>query len=559
MTLSTRRNDIDWLRVFATYLLFVFHGAMIFSPAPFFHVRNGDVSMVMMVLAGFISLWHMPLFFLLAGWSAHASLAARGSSGFVRERIVKLFVPLAAGCIVIGPLLKYIELRGGLDLSFSGLRVAEPLQESFRSVIPGGLPVAPPFQESFFEFLPTFYTQLDRFTWSHLWFIAYLFTFSLLYVPLFRWLLRLPDRKRTPHAAWVYVPVAPLAAIQVFLRPHWPGVQNLIDDWANFAFYSTFLILGFLMARHPSFEAAVHRERKRALAVSLVTMLVLLLALLGVVRSEPLLLTGSAVAGWCSVVAILGFARERLATHERGLGYLRESAFPVYILHQPALVVFGYWLVGTSFGIPAKFLLILLLSVAATLAYYHFVVRRVGLLRLIYGMKPHRTSATRGHTPSWAATAVLAAFVAAPAPIADAFANSPVGLWWAEGGAAKVEIAQCEDALCGRVVWLRSPFDESGCQLTDAHNPDPRLQVRPVLGLEILRGLAPASDQPSQWTGGTIYDPGSGRTYRCALALEDENGLAIRGYLGVPLLGRTTRWTRVGSEATRCSDWRAGK
>ena len=87
MTPSTnaRREDIDALRVAATYLLFVFHTAMIFSPAPFYHIRNGDLSFVMLIVCGFISLWHMPLFFLLAGWATHASLQRRGSAGYVRE------------------------------------------------------------------------------------------------------------------------------------------------------------------------------------------------------------------------------------------------------------------------------------------------------------------------------------------------------------------------------------------------------------------------------------------------------------------------------------------
>jgi hypothetical protein len=61
---STRRYDIDWLRVFATYLLLLFHVGMVFNPAPFYHVRNADVSFFFLILCGFIGLWHMPLFFL---------------------------------------------------------------------------------------------------------------------------------------------------------------------------------------------------------------------------------------------------------------------------------------------------------------------------------------------------------------------------------------------------------------------------------------------------------------------------------------------------------------
>ena len=111
---TTRRPDIDWLRVFAVYLLFVFHVGKVFDPAPFYHIRNADLSFPMLVLCGFIGLWHMPLFFLLAGWSAVASLQTRGQRRFVVERVRKLAIPLLAGSVLLGPPIKYLELRSGL-------------------------------------------------------------------------------------------------------------------------------------------------------------------------------------------------------------------------------------------------------------------------------------------------------------------------------------------------------------------------------------------------------------------------------------------------------------
>jgi uncharacterized protein (DUF2147 family) len=130
---------------------------------------------------------------------------------------------------------------------------------------------------------------------------------------------------------------------------------------------------------------------------------------------------------------------------------------------------------------------------------------------------------------------------------------SPLGLWNAEGGAAVVEVRQCADALCGRVVWLRSPLDEEGCELRDKNNPDPVLRERPIVGLEILRGLLPSNQDPLTWTGGTIYDPVSGNTYRCQLKLESSDRLYLRGYIAIPLVGRTTTWTRVRSENSKCA------
>src|SRR5213594_897108 len=354
---ATRRPDIDWLRVGATYLLFIFHVGMVFNPAPFFHIRNADLSFAMLVVCGFISLWHMPLFFLLAGWSAASSLAARGTGGFVAERVRRLAIPLLAGCVLLAPAIKYVELRSGLDLNHAALRVAPALQDSFKTVIPGGLPTAEPFDEPFLTFLPTFFTHLDRFTWAHLWFVAYLFTLTMAYLPLFSWLLRHRDRLASMRAWVVYIPVVPLAVIQLTMRSRWPGIYNLYNDWANIAYYSVYLVAGFLLACHPALERLVQCEWKRSLSLGLGVTAVLLLAVLGVTASPAVLLVGSAVAGWCFVVALIGLAHRFLTSSGPALRYLNESAFSVYVLHQAAIVIPGYFLIRLPMGIAAKFVL----------------------------------------------------------------------------------------------------------------------------------------------------------------------------------------------------------
>ncbi|MGH7893288.1 MAG: acyltransferase family protein, partial [Candidatus Binatia bacterium] len=520
--LTARRHDVDWLRVAATYLLFVFHAGKVFDPAPFYHVRNDELSFAMLVVCGFISLWHMPLFFLLAGWSLVSSLRARGGVGLARERLLRLGVPLLAGCILLGPLIKYLELRSGLDLSHTGLRASPALQDGFKMVSPSGLAVMPPFDQSFLDFLPTFFTHLDRFTWSHLWFVAYLLVFTLLLLPMFVRLLRSGAALDDLPAIWVYAPILPLAVIQVTLRPRWPGIQNLYDDWANVAYYATFLVAGFVIARSPALERRVDEEWPRAVGIALVTTVVLLLGVLGTIRSSTLILAGTAVAGWCFVVASLGVARRFLSWRTPSLDYLAESAFPVYVLHQTAIVVCGYFLVlPLPLGVAAKFCLLVAVSVAVTMGTYHFAVRPFALPRFLVGMKPRACALPLWRVAPRVAMLFLAASVGTVAGPGDVqAAGSPLGLWYAEGGAAQVAIEHCERTLCGRVVWLRSPFDEDGCELLDRHNPEQGLRLRPVLGIEIMRGLAPSPGESDVWVGGEIYDPASGRTYRCELSLD---------------------------------------
>jgi uncharacterized protein (DUF2147 family) len=145
---------------------------------------------------------------------------------------------------------------------------------------------------------------------------------------------------------------------------------------------------------------------------------------------------------------------------------------------------------------------------------------------------------------SWLAAALLAA---APAGATGRTLAAPAGLWWAEGGAAQVEISECGDALCGRVVWLRAPFDPNGCPVRDDRNPDAALRSRPLVGLPVLRELRPSATEPGVWAGGEIYDPTLGRTFRARLEVLDPRRLALRGYLAFELLGRTTTWIRVGA------------
>jgi uncharacterized protein (DUF2147 family) len=561
---SDRRYDIDWLRIFATYLLLLFHTAMVFNPAPFYHIRNVDQSMFFLILTGFIGLWHMPLFFLLAGWSAHASLQKRGTPSFLRERFFRLLIPLAAGCILLMPPIKFLELSNGFDANFGGLSVNPVLQGDFREVIPSGLPAMASFDQSFLRFLPTFFTDPMRFTWAHLWFVAYLLTFTVLYLPIFVWIGRSSrDLRQNLSGLWIYAPVIPLAVVQVMMRPHWPGLQNLIDDWANFAYYTIFLVCGFLLAHFPVLEAVVQRERQRALAIAVAATVVLFLGVVGIVSSQSIILAHTAIAGWCFVIAMLGWARIRFSRAGRGLSYLRESAFPVYLLHQSAIVIPGYFLIQLPLSLWVKFALLLAISVAFTMSAYHFLVRPNAIPRFLCGMKANRRPQGTGRqrpaarAAGAATTAALALLLASDvlsSAVADTIADvNPIGTWYAEGGAAKVELRNCGGELCGRIVWLRAPFDEHGCELQDRNNPQVSERSRPLIGLEILAGLVRDDESARHWSGGEIYDPSSGNTYRATLTMIDQSRLEVRGYLGIPLLGRSTRWFRVGTEGEACN------
>jgi len=146
------------------------------------------------------------------------------------------------------------------------------------------------------------------------------------------------------------------------------------------------------------------------------------------------------------------------------------------------------------------------------------------------------------------AVAVARADVASPA-------DAVVGTWTSSGGYSRIAVERCGDAYCGSIVWLRDPVYPPGSRdgvpgepKRDDHNPDRSLAARPLLGLRMLDGFRYRTDDAT-WAGGNIYDPESGNTYRARMRLAGRDRLELRGYVGIPLFGRTTTWTRAPDDA----------
>ena len=140
------------------------------------------------------------------------------------------------------------------------------------------------------------------------------------------------------------------------------------------------------------------------------------------------------------------------------------------------------------------------------------------------------------HALSRLVIAAVLAMVASSALAADI-----LGLW--ETGESHVEIYACGERLCGRIAALDEPLDEDGKEKLDKNNPDPALQSRPILGMDLIAGFVRAGKK--KWEDGTIYDPRDGKTYKCVMKLQRDGSLKVRGYVGVPLLGKTVVWTRI--------------
>jgi hypothetical protein len=226
-----RRHDLDWLRVFAVVVLLLFHSARPFDEWGW-HIKNEIVSGFITNILQFINIWHMPLFFLLSGSAAWFAMFLRPERSFAKERVKRLFIPLVFGMAVIIPPQVYIE-------------------RIFRSQ----------FEGSYFSFyLEAFNGSYPKgnLSWHHLWFLAYLFVFSLLALPVFK--RYLVDRKPAMQLVR-YIHRNPLEAglVKRLDRYAWSSHKGYISTAKKWSWlYKEFVLQ--MLAEQVSSQIRIYRQ-----------------------------------------------------------------------------------------------------------------------------------------------------------------------------------------------------------------------------------------------------------------------------------------------------------
>jgi uncharacterized protein (DUF2147 family) len=154
----------------------------------------------------------------------------------------------------------------------------------------------------------------------------------------------------------------------------------------------------------------------------------------------------------------------------------------------------------------------------------------------------------------WKNIGILLLFILSVAATSYAAQGDDIlGVWNNEEKDGKIEIFKCSGKYCGKIIWAKEPNYPAGSTegtpgtpRLDHHNPDTAKRSRPILGLQIVNDFIFAGEDV--WKGGTVYDPKSGNTYRGKMTLVSPNELDLRGFIGIPLFGRTTTWTRPEGE-----------
>jgi glucan biosynthesis protein C len=384
---SVRLHYLDWLRVLAILMVFLFHAVHVFDYGGW-HIKNADQSEILTIVLILLSLWGMPFFFMVAGSASWFALQRRTPRQYATERMKRLLVPYVVGTLLFSPLQYYLWWLNTVQVRGQAW--------SFREFLANELPRFNPLLLRAPGFSPCWMG-----VGLHLWFIGFLFAFAMITLPIFRWLKgeagqRLLERaaRLCAYRGGILLFVIPLIVLQVCVRPF----ASQEHDWADFLYRMAFFILGFVLYANKGITEAVRRDGWLLLGVGTVIVAVLVgmyLAGLPVLDwgedpSVPqyygilVLVTGVAL---CYVLTMLFIGMRFLDFTNRWLRYGQEAALPFFLVHQPAIVAIAFFVVQWELGIFPKLLIVVATSLTAALGLTEFIIKRVGILRVMFGIK----------------------------------------------------------------------------------------------------------------------------------------------------------------------------
>ncbi|MFX1256567.1 MAG: acyltransferase family protein [Promethearchaeota archaeon] len=368
------RNDIDTLRVFATILLIYFHTAMFFVLAYGVFFQNEELSLEITIFYLFLGIWHMPLFFFLAGMSTFYSLNFRSGTQYVKDRLKRLFIPFILGIFIVIPPIFY-----------------------FYPII---------FDGTYFEYYPNYFENgyltygiYFNLWYVHLWFLLYLLVFSMVALPIF---LMLKKKNKMQQKINVFLLALPLILISVCLNFIFPSrlvVFNFIYDLPNVFCYFIIFFFGFLIVGNSRFESSIDRNKKLALALAVITSVIVLFMFISLITASNIFSSISfyiviaifwvlfTFCRWCWLFTFFGYGRKYLTKKTSLISHLSEISLPFYILHLTVIFIIAYFVLQWETTVLVKFLIISTSALFITI-FFCELIKTNNITRFIFGMRP---------------------------------------------------------------------------------------------------------------------------------------------------------------------------
>lgn len=380
--MAQRRHDIDTLRALAFAVLILYHASGIWQQGSDFHMVSHYQYDWIEWARIVVNRWRMPLIFMLSGMALALSGATASPGRSALKRSWRLLLPLVFGMWLIVAVQVYCEAvtKGEIEPGFLRFWLLYAQAGHAAGASPHGI------------------------TWNHLWYLAYLWCYTML---ILLWLavakpLSMRPMQRISTGLWLCLGVASTIVCLLVLQPRFPETHALVGDWYAHAHYFSFFVAGFLSSQSLHFRFWLDRWRWRLIPIAMAAIMVELglratgrgMFPLDDVPDSLLALpwgaierVARAIYSWSAVLAILAWGQRLLDKPFRWLPWANDSVYSWYILHQTLLVLIAYWLVPLRLGIGWETLMVIGGTLVGCWVLTDGAIRRVAWLRPLFGLK----------------------------------------------------------------------------------------------------------------------------------------------------------------------------
>lgn len=383
--MTTRKYYLDWLRVLAFVLLILFHTGMLYVGWSY-NLKSprvvSDLEWLMIALLP----WRLALLFVISGVVCRFLIEKLGAVRFALDRTRRLLLPILVGMFVVIPPQTWIML---VD---KGLTRASYLHFWLFTYLPADQTLVRPLRRT----MPT---------WDHLWFLVYLLAYTLVFA--FLWTL---TRARTRRPNWIplslllTVPAVWLVFANMTVERLWPRTDAFVGDWGEHLKWIGMFVAGLCIAKRENVWRWLQGRRASLLMVSAI--------LLGLhLRGHQFWLKGdlhapwdwivwsttSGLYGWAMILTVCGYATRYLNRPSAALSYLNEAILPVYVLHQPILLLSAYAVFSWRLPLPQEAAVLIAVTVLGSLAIYQLAIKPFNVMRFLFGLKPNPAHKREAH------------------------------------------------------------------------------------------------------------------------------------------------------------------
>jgi hypothetical protein len=333
------------------------------------HIKNDVRLESLNPFMAMLHAWRMPLLFLVSGAGTRFALGFWSKRKYFAERSKRLLLPLVFGILVLVPVQVYIEKIS----SYSSLW--DFYTHFFEGVYPKG-----------------------NFSWHHLWFIVYLYFISIVFIPFisffrsnyYQTVVETGLEKLSSMKGGSGLLFIPILLSQLLLRPYFPvETHAFYNDWAYLTLFFIYFLLGFALLGNSRVVENIKAQRRiwflggiLAFAGWMMLSGASNLLAVNILREVTALLMS-----WLISLAILGYGKKYLNKDHRLRKAFNEAIYPFYLIHQPVILVVGYWVLAISTGVLTKAILLIIWSLVICAILYIGIITRTRYLAGCFGLK----------------------------------------------------------------------------------------------------------------------------------------------------------------------------